>query len=388
MDPGSFRRRRESRHDFVFFGHTPVRTHKVSGRWHCNEEEVREAARAVSALPWDPHDLVDARELGSLTRSAALEAPGWRGLIHGVLQAAGRNGITAEGGCPHGVYSCDALVPCGLSAASLERWAAYCIACVTPIPTVVIERETWLVPRVHALILDQWQAAEAALRSEAETCGTCGARSENRGSVPGTDWRVPVPDGWLVICPDCTDTAYRRYADELVGVAYRAVREHGPRADTFRCSTCSSPRPARDWDHCHDHGLVRGPLCGNCNTAEAHGKDFLSREGSVEHLLRCTGCRTRRVLPEHHRLAVLRRHLHADSAAQGCGWPLHMHVLLEKDGAGYHCTMRCRRTRVRARGSCTSPLRTSSESCSRPSTKCCSKSSSRSTRKRIGRWSA
>ncbi|MYV47802.1 hypothetical protein GT031_20005 [Streptomyces sp. SID2888] len=105
------------------------------------------------------------------------------------------------------------------------------------------------------------------------------------------------------------------------------------------CETC---RPATDWDHCHTHHLIRGPLCSSCNTTEGQGKEFLAKRGSVPHLLRCDGCRTQRCLPPHHRLAALRRHLHLKWGVQGCDWPMHMCVNLEEEGeGGYDCRVRC-----------------------------------------------
>ncbi|MGW0778833.1 endonuclease domain-containing protein [Streptomyces sp. NPDC002835] len=70
------------------------------------------------------------------------------------------------------------------------------------------------------------------------------------------------------------------------GVAYARLRERGPRAEDFLCAMCDPARPAAVWDHCHEHGLIRGPLCGSCNTMEGQGKDFLARKGSVRHLVR------------------------------------------------------------------------------------------------------
>lgn len=49
----------------------------------------------------------------------------------------------------------------------------------------------------------------------------------------------------------------------IVGLRYSgsAVRRHPAR--NFGCALC--PRRAMVWDHCHEHGIVRGALCGRCN---------------------------------------------------------------------------------------------------------------------------
>ncbi|MFM9702554.1 endonuclease domain-containing protein [Streptomyces galilaeus] len=124
-----------------------------------------------------------------------------------------------------------------------------------------------------------------------------------------------------------------------VGAAYVSVREHGPSAANFLCADCETARRATDWDDCHAHGLIRGPLCGSCNAMEGQGKEFLARPGSLQHLLQCDDCRTERILPPpHHRLAELRRHLHRS---------------LLRFGARHPCRAQCA---AFARGSRTRPV--------------------------------
>nr|WP_232107623.1 endonuclease domain-containing protein [Streptomyces gossypiisoli] len=77
------------------------------------------------------------------------------------------------------------------------------------------------------------------------------------------------------------------------------------RADAFSCRLCPELRQAFYWDHCHDHGFVRGPLCPRCNTSEG-GPGFLKRPGSVEHLLQCNGCRRKRTVPRQHHPDIVR----------------------------------------------------------------------------------
>lgn len=58
-----------------------------------------------------------------------------------------------------------------------------------------------------------------------------------------------------------------------------------PLARGYWCDLC--PDQAAFWDHCHDHGLIRGPLCRSCN-----GSEFLwvHTNRGVQHLMRCPGC--------------------------------------------------------------------------------------------------
>ncbi|MFJ1608472.1 endonuclease domain-containing protein [Streptomyces sp. NPDC088253] len=72
----------------------------------------------------------------------------------------------------------------------------------------------------------------------------------------------------------------------LCRVPYESSRRRNTRADAYLCSLCKES-PASAWDHCHDHGFVRGPLCGSRNTHEAKASPdwFLRHEDNVLHVL-------------------------------------------------------------------------------------------------------
>ncbi|MFF3116170.1 endonuclease domain-containing protein [Kitasatospora sp. NPDC057904] len=342
MVPEQFQRKRFAEHDFVFFGHVPVRAHKLANRWQFDESEVRAAGRTIVALPWDPNDLVDPRPHSPGKPKPATPArTGWREQIRRWADHAGFV-MRMKNGCSCGTSFCQRrsdgwALPCGLTPEGLlQRCANHSIACVLPVPTLVWSHDTWLIPRTVALILDLWEEAETALAAGSHVCGTCGAHSTD------STWHTSTTSGWKVICPACAAAGLRRYRQELAGATYAGVRERGPRAEDFLCAICEPARPAAAWDHCHEHGLIRGPLCGSCNTMEGQGKEFLARKGSVQHLLNCNGCRTHRTLPPHHRLAALRRHLHLERGLQGCDVPMHMCVsVTEAADSGYECTVRC-----------------------------------------------
>ncbi|MFF1717403.1 hypothetical protein [Streptomyces sp. NPDC058268] len=59
LNPEGFRRKDRAPHDFVFFGHTPVRTYKRAGQWQFLDADVRRAGRRMAELPWDSEDLAD-----------------------------------------------------------------------------------------------------------------------------------------------------------------------------------------------------------------------------------------------------------------------------------------------------------------------------------------
>ncbi|WP_189308421.1 endonuclease domain-containing protein [Streptomyces albospinus] len=325
----------------MFFGHVPVRSYKHAGQWQFMPKDVLRAGRTVAELPWDPEDLVclepaeqEAWSPDGFTRT------GWRTEIRRVIDGAG----AGSGCCCHPPQAAAAQQPCHTAPDCLLRqYQDYTIACTLPVRALMRAGESWMIPRTLAFILDQRDEVETRFHAARQPCDGCGALS------PDGSWRTPTATGWKIICPACAAASLRRYRRELQGAAYACVREHGPSPANFLCAVCETARPATDWDHCHAHGLIRGPLCVSCNTMEGQGKEFLARPGSVQYLLHCDGCRAQRSLPPHHRLAALRRHLHLTRGAQGCDWPMHMHVTLEEADGGYDFTVHCSGSEHRAR---------------------------------------
>jgi hypothetical protein len=93
-------------------------------------------------------------------------------------------------------------------------------------------------------------------------------------------------------------------------VPYEKFRLRGTRADSYLCRLCRAIQ-AFAWDHCHDHGHVRGPLCTSCNNVEgkAAPDTFLQSEDGALHLLQCRDCHEQRTLPRRFHLEVIRAHL-------------------------------------------------------------------------------
>ncbi|MFH8978622.1 endonuclease domain-containing protein [Streptomyces sp. NPDC017890] len=125
------------------------------------------------------------------------------------------------------------------------------------------------------------------LVTRARTCSGCRAQGPHGGA-----WRTQSPLGYVTLCLPCSGATFQRYTGHLRGLLYESARTRSIRADGYLCRLCSDARAAV-WDHCHDHGLVRGPLCGSCNTYEgksiAHA--FLqTEEGAALRLLKCRCC--------------------------------------------------------------------------------------------------
>ncbi|MGW1976680.1 endonuclease domain-containing protein [Streptomyces sp. NPDC001889] len=111
----------------------------------------------------------------------------------------------------------------------------------------------------------------------------------------------------------------RQHADQYSGTRYRSSRR--PPATEYQCDLC--PDAAEFWDHCHDHGTVRGPLCRSCN-----GSEYLwpHTHHGVRHLMRCPGCRTAGHPPLRARIqraamtvGLVLGHVH--TGPSGSGWP-------------------------------------------------------------------
>jgi hypothetical protein len=97
------------------------------------------------------------------------------------------------------------------------------------------------------------------------------------------------------------------------------MRARKLRADHYLCRLCMTSR-ASVWDHCHEHDLVRGPVCASCNTFEGKGvpSHLIRREEVVEHLLECSRCHDERTLPSRFHAAVVGLHLEAEERHASC----------------------------------------------------------------------
>ncbi|MEV1085836.1 endonuclease domain-containing protein [Streptomyces sp. NPDC050211] len=335
--PQQFRRRRNIEHSYVFFGDVPVCGYKHKNRWGFDEREVRRAGRAVAAVQWEAGDAVDAQLPDS--EPAWSDQPDWRRDLRRWMSHAADT-TYMQGGCPCGPYCrqeglTHTGLPCGLTwDGFVDKCSGWTIACTAPVNVLSWSEQRWWLPRPYAEMLDRWESAERELALAARQCTGCG--------TPGQAWawRTSSTSGWNVLCPTCSVATFRRYQGHLRGTSYNAVRG-GTTAEDYLCAVCDPPRQAAFWDHCHDHGHVRGPLCASCNTMERAGTDFLTHTGSVAHLLECRGCLQQRSLPRHHHLQIVRNHLHATKRHQRCDMPATACVKITAQGDVLHCVLRC-----------------------------------------------
>jgi hypothetical protein len=129
------------------------------------------------------------------------------------------------------------------------------------------------------LFRDAEDALECDLRcmdAEGDECD-CGCLGQNHGGLnrlwmtvrdavelPGDPKRI-----FILVTTFLVSTSPKVYAGELKGVTFtddypqRKV-DNWPRQSEFWCASCGTER-ATVWDHCHEHGFVRAPLCAPCN---------------------------------------------------------------------------------------------------------------------------
>lgn len=318
------------RHGHVLVGDVALRCYKHQGRWRYLERDIRRAGEMLSAVCLDPNDRVDAQlppdlDDGRGETSQEEWRTGWRRRLTGwMFNQAYLHSRRRETPSDHRDWRAwksigDNGLPGGLTwedfvTASEEHRYWHMIAGTRPLPLLSWSGETWNVPRAFADLLDRWARVESELTGRSLPCSNCGARGPAWGG-----WRMPTKHGYVTMCPPCSGAAFRAYPATLRGVPYSSPRRRRIRADDYLCSLCRGSR-AGVWDHCHDHGFVRGPLCGSCNSAEGNGTAqlFLEREGALLHLLECLGCRERRTLPFRYHAEYAAAHLQQTERHGNC----------------------------------------------------------------------
>ncbi|MER5618688.1 endonuclease domain-containing protein [Streptomyces sp. NPDC002215] len=307
-----------AQHGHVFFGDIAVRCYKHRARWMYDERDIRRTGQAFAELLLDLDDVVDVqlpayREFGE-SDPQEWQRVDWRGRLVSQMFYQARH--KAHDGRPYEERdnSWKQIGANGLPgdltweefvAASSRYRHSQNMAGTRPLELLIWSGEKWLLPRAYVELLDRWAQREEDLVDRARICSTCGSQG------PYWDgWRTSTSKGYVTRCPPCSGAAFRPYTGHLRGVQYESARRRGTRADDYLCRLCKKSQ-ASAWDHCHEHGHVRGPLCGSCNTREckAEPHNFLQLEGGALHLLECRGCLEQRTLPRRFHLGVVRIHL-------------------------------------------------------------------------------
>ncbi|MDL5206643.1 endonuclease VII domain-containing protein [Streptomyces sp. ALI-76-A] len=315
-------------HGHVFFGDIAVRCYKHKARWTYDERDIRAAGRAFADMEVDLDDVVDVqlpayRDLPERDPEE-WHRPNWRRQLVSWMFARAQNQLLEQGrsydawgswrniganGLP-GELTWEEFVASSSKARHLQN-----IAGTRPLQLLTWSGETWLLPRAYVDLLDRWERRQDELVARARLCSSCGEQGPYWGG-----WRTPTTSGYITRCPPCSGAAFQPYTGHLRGVQYETIRRRGTRADDYLCRLCKASQ-ASVWDHCHEHGHVRGPLCGSCNTREGTARPyyFLQLEGGALHLLECRGCLEQRTLPRRFHLDVVRAHLEENERHGRCG---------------------------------------------------------------------
>lgn len=310
------------RHNHVVIGDIALRCYKNKSKWTYDERNIRRAAQDFADFRLDVDDIVEVqlpayRDHDDQDPEDDRGRADWRQKVASRMFWQARNKHQEErpyeewddswkrigaGGLP-GTLTWDEFVAAHSGTRLREN-----IANTRPLELMTFSDGSMFLPRAYAGLLDRWEQVEENLVAKARTCKGCAAQGPRWGG-----WRTPSPLGYVTLCPPCSGAAFQRYTGHLRRVLYDSPRVRGTRADDYLCRLCSETRAAA-WDHCHDHGFLRGPLCGSCNTFEgkSHPRSFLEdKEGAALHLLECRGCLERRTLPGRYHVAIVEKHLEA-----------------------------------------------------------------------------
>lgn len=322
--------RRDSTRELRFYQHD--RLHHSTG--HDQADELREACTRLNEIHRDPGPMVPVllpwADLASRDQGLDARQPNWRRTAAKMIfsEAVNDPGLPTAAsfvGCDNAPASVVDLIQQRMDAERAFRTlhrgrvsvpeagppltaagqpASTALTNIAGIPILKLMDFTegcWHLPLRWADALDIWQSNRTTLTKDAGVCTVCG-RSEPRSQWR---WRQATSTGYETICPPCAHATFPPYDGSLDGQQYKGAQGRRTRPDAYLCSVCGDSR-ATVWDHCHDHGLVRGPLCAGCNVSEGQGR--LVRPGArppvnaaaVNHLLRCTGCAQDGGVPARH----------------------------------------------------------------------------------------
>ncbi|MGW4784876.1 endonuclease domain-containing protein [Streptomyces sp. NPDC004230] len=300
-------------HGHIFIGDVALRGYKDKGRWKYDDRDIRRAGQILTALKLDHEDVL---EVGAPSRSFFEDRVSsenwrridWRRSLNSWMYTAERRarhldiydqGDDFDPDLSPSRYSIGAHgLPGQLTQNELISFYGEApLVGTRPLKLLAWSGTSWVLPRSYVDLLDRAQERDQALADKARICTGC----QRRGT--GCSWRTPTATGYVTLCPPCSGAAFQSYSGHLEGALYRSLRRTH-RADGYLCSLCRERR-ASNWDHCHEHGFVRGPLCASCNTFEGKSASFLNRDGGTQHLLKCPACREQRTLPRSYHLDVV-----------------------------------------------------------------------------------
>jgi hypothetical protein len=264
----------------ILIGRTLIRAEKVGGKWHVSRDDLRDAARDLVALV-APLATPLTAPLSTAPASAPAEDvvtirttdPEWTGKLARMLRDTRQDEPTWTG------------------PTWKRSWYWGCQwGCLDLAGIAVGSGETWTVPQRYFEFLAVGAALVEAVTVERRRCSRCGAAVARR-----VGWaEVDSAAGWENLCVTCLAAHHSRLRDydgqlrDILYVRARYRRENP--APLYRCVLCGDP--AVVWDHCHEHGYIRGPLCRRCNTNDywLFRAPYRLDRRPIDHVQQCKGC--------------------------------------------------------------------------------------------------
>jgi Recombination endonuclease VII len=253
----------------ILIGRTLIRAEKTAGKWHVSKDDLQTAALDLAALA-EPAGTASSTVT---TVTVQAEDPHWRGKLARMLRDTHQQ------------------IPAWTGPEWKKHWYWACQwGCLNFSQVARGEGDTWTIPTGYA----EFAAAAAAQIEQAtidrKRCTRCGQTAQRRRGWADVD----TPGGWENLCADCLashDSQLRDYQGQLRDIPYARARYRRENPPTwYRCILCG--QPAVVWDHCHEHGYTRGPLCRQCNTNDhwLFRSPYRLDRLPIDHVEQCKGC--------------------------------------------------------------------------------------------------
>jgi Recombination endonuclease VII len=258
----------------IVIGRTLIRVEKLSGTRRASLHDLQEAARDLAALR--------GADIRQFTTMSVVEG-GWQADLIKTLEDGRRRSEDAGRKVP----------PYGGNWYWIRQWG-----CLDLSQVAQHDGRQWIISSAYAPTVEACRKLQAAIKTERDRCVRCGGIVEDFQ----TD-SIATAHGWEGRCPTCRTAhtgALIAYIGHLRDIPYSRVRDlRIEPAHTYRCVVCS--QPAAVSDHCHEHDIVRGPLCRHCNLHDGWlGSPFFqgAPQPPIKHATRCETCVQHEPRPE------------------------------------------------------------------------------------------
>ncbi|HEV2637721.1 MAG TPA: endonuclease domain-containing protein [Actinocrinis sp.] len=264
----------------ILLGRTLIRAEKISGRWQVSKDDLQAAARDLTALASIDAAGAGPRQMVTIRTTDEL----WAGKLARMLRdnhpnpESGREPVVWTGPWwkKHWYWDC--------------QWGCLDFAKIAEPAAGAVNGDAWVIPQLYAEFAADAAAQVERFSADRRRCSRCGETAARRRGWADVD----TSGGWESLCANCLashDSQLRDYQGQLRDIPYARARYRRENPPTwYRCVLCGLP--AVVWDHCHEHGYIRGPLCRTCNTNDnwLFRAPYRNAEHPIDHVEQCKGC--------------------------------------------------------------------------------------------------